>query len=82
MQVSFGGKVRNLPRYVRAFEIREADRHMVCHLASELNDKLFELQKDGWIIESVYSTPCLEYDREGYFESTLFTIIAYRKEVV
>ena len=55
---------------------------MVCHLANELNDKLFELQKDGWIIESVYSTPCLEYDREGYFESTLFTIIAYRKEVV
>lgn len=62
---------------VKAFEVRSKKKSLVCNLSQDLNSLLNDLQHEGWIITNVVSTPCVEYDfKDGYFDSTLFTIIA------
>ena len=66
---------------VRSFEVRAYNQGLACNLASDLNKKLIELQQNGWKIISVVDTPCKEWEPcKGYFDSTLFTIIAEHKE--
>ena len=65
---------------VRSFEVRAYKQGLVNGLARELDTKLLELQRDGWKIISVVSTPCKEWEScKGYFDSVLFTIIAEHK---
>lgn len=65
---------------VRSFEVRTHKQGLVCNLARDLDEKLAELQKDGWKIISVVDTPCKEWGAsQGYFDSVLFTIIAEHK---
>ena len=62
---------------VKAFEVRAKKKSLVCNLSQDLNSLLEDLQREGWRIINVVSTPCTEYDfKDGYFDSTLFTIIA------
>lgn len=62
---------------IRSFEVRAINKAQVCNLSRRLNDKLHMLQENGWEIISVFNTPCEEYEAcVGYFNSTLFTIIA------
>lgn len=65
---------------VRSFEVRTYKQGSVCDLARKLNERLVELQEDGWKIISVVNTPCKEWEAcKGYFDSVLFTIIAEYK---
>lgn len=65
---------------VRSFEIRAHKPGLVHNLARDLDNKLVELQQDGWNIISVFNTPCREWEAcKGYFDSVLFTIIAEHK---
>ena len=61
---------------IRAFSVRADKKELVNSLSNKLDDKLIELQRDGWEIMQVESTPCREWDYPKYFDSTLFTIIA------
>lgn len=67
-----------MPRkMVRSFEVRAKKKSLVCNLSRDLDELLIDLQSKGWNIINVISTPCNEYDfKDGYFDSTLFTIIA------
>ena len=66
---------------VRAFEVRAKKKSLVCDLSHDLDSLLNDLQRDGWRIINVVSTPCSEYSfKDGYFDSTLFTIIAEIKK--
>lgn len=60
----------------RAFEVRARKKGEVCYLANKLDRELSLLQKEGWKIVSVTSTPVDEYEYPGHFVSTLFTIVA------
>lgn len=65
---------------VRSFEVRTHNQGLVCYLAKDLDEKLVELQQDGWKIISVVDTPCKEWEAcKGFFDSVLFTIIAEHK---
>lgn len=64
----------------RAFEVRARRKGDVCYLSNMLDRELALLQKEGWEIVSVTSTPVDEYEYPGHFVSTLFTIVA-RKDV-
>lgn len=65
---------------IRSFEVRTYKQGLVCNLARDLNEKLVELQQNGWKIISVVDTPCKEWEAcKGYFDSVLFTIIAEHK---
>ena len=62
---------------VKAFEVRAKKKFLVCNLSQDLNSLLNNLQYEGWRIINVVSTPCVKYScKDGYFDSTLFTIIA------
>ena len=62
---------------VKSFEVRATKKSLVCDLSQDLNSLLNDLQCEGWRIINVVSTPCIEYDfKDGYFDSTLFTVIA------
>lgn len=62
---------------IRSFEVRAINKLQVCNLSRRLDDKLHMLQENGWEVISIFHTPCEEYESgEGYFNSTLFTIIA------
>lgn len=50
-------------------------------LARDLDNELCRLQRKGWTIINVVSTPCVEWDYPKYFDSTLFTIIAEHEEI-
>ena len=66
---------------VRSFGVRAYSQGLVCNLASDLDKKLIELQQNGCKIISVVDTHCKEWEPcRGYFDSTLFTIIAEHKE--
>lgn len=65
---------------VRAFEVREHNRYLVCDLASKLDKELRNLREDGWNIISVTATPVKEYNYPDHFGSTLFTIVASKNE--
>lgn len=65
---------------VRAFEVRAHNKNLVCDLASDLDEELWNLQEDGWNIISVTATPVKEYYYPDYFDSTLFTIVAAKNE--
>lgn len=61
----------------KAFGVRAKKKFLVCNLSQDLNSLLEDLQREGWRIINVVSTPCIEYDfKDGYFDSTLFTIVA------
>ena len=65
---------------IRSFEVRTYKQGLVCELSRKLNEKLVELQNDGWKIISVVNTPCKEWEAcKGYFDSVMFTIIAEHK---
>lgn len=65
---------------IRSFEVRTHNPRLVHNLARDLDEKLVELQQDGWEIISVTNTPCVEWDPDkGYFDSALFTVIAEHK---
>lgn len=62
---------------VRSFEVRAKKKSLVCNLSRDLDELLNDLQSKGWRIINVVSTPCNEYSfKDGYFDSTLFTVIA------
>lgn len=62
---------------VRSFVVRAYDHNFLRVVASVLDEKLIELQQDGWKIISVFNIPFEEYEpREGYFDSVQFIIIA------
>ena len=62
---------------IRSFEVRAINKLQVCNLSRRLDDKLHMLQENGWEVISIFHTPCKEYEScEGYFTSSLFTIIA------
>lgn len=65
---------------VRAFEVRARKRTLVSNLANDLDKELKSLQENGWEIMSVTATPVKEYDYPNNFDSTLFTIIAFKNE--
>ena len=65
---------------IRSFEIRVRHKSLVCNLSRYLDDKLCELQNDGWEIINIVSTNVKEWDYPEYFDSTLFTIIAKHKK--
>lgn len=60
----------------RAFEVRAKKKALIYDLARDLDRKLCDLQKVGWNIISVNATSCQEYEYPGYYDSTLYTIIA------
>ena len=64
---------------VRSFEVRASKKSLVCNLARYLDEKLCALQRCGWDIVSVTSTPIEEYDYPKSFDSILFTIVATRE---
>lgn len=62
---------------VRSFGVRAYNQCSLRVIASVLNEKLIELQQDGWKIISVFNIHYKEYEpREGYFDSVQFAIIA------
>ena len=62
---------------VRSFEVKAYNQCLLRVITSVLNEKLIELQQDGWKIISVFNIPYKEYEpREGYFDSVQFAIIA------
>lgn len=62
---------------VRSFGVKAYDKCSLRVITSVLNEKLIELQQDGWKIISVFNIPYNEYEpRDGYFDSVQFAIIA------
>lgn len=49
---------------VRSFEVRASKKSLVCNLARYLDKELCELQRCGWDIVSVTSTPVEEESPE------------------
>jgi len=68
-------------KIVRSFEVRANKKALVNDLARDLDSKLCELQREGWTILNVVSTPCIEWDYPKYFDSMLFTIIAEHEKI-
>lgn len=60
---------------VRSFSVQVWSKRDVVALAEKLDQQLCSLQKAGWEIMSVTSTP-VEMTSDGIFKSTLFTIVA------
>lgn len=62
---------------VRSFHISPGSKNSVCGLSYDLDNKLKELQNDGWVILSVTPTNCQLCDRRmGNYNGTIFTIVA------
>ena len=60
----------------RAWTIRTDKQSLIANLGYELNQKLMDLEEDGWHIDSVTPANYKEYDYPKYFDSVCYTIIA------
>ena len=62
---------------VRSFGVTINEKNCTRYLADKLDEKLLKLQNNYWEIISVFATPVIGHDVcKGYFDTTLFTIVA------